>query len=109
MSATPVVSQNSYTSANSVNPSRAQQNRTRLTYFEEGIRVVTIAYELYDDLPKKNVKFAASIFRKDSDKEVFVRKHHAYTATKRLEKRPMWTTFAPDRYELGDLDRSFYE
>ncbi len=83
----------------------------RLVYIDEGIRVVTIAYQLYAGNSKKNIKFAASIFRKQSDKETFVRKQHSHTACERLILRPLWTTFAiPQRYEqVAHYDKEFYE
>ena len=86
-----------------------------MIYIQEGIRVVTIAYQLYTHNVKKNVKFAASIFRKMSDKEVFVRKQHSHTAKERLLLRPLWTEFSiPDKFQEQEqgtkyFDTAFYE
>lgn len=96
---------------NTANTRQTLEPTVRLIYIDEGIRVVTIAYQLYPGTHKKNIKFAASIFRKESDKEVFVRKQHLHTACERLIVRPMWTKFSiPERYEQAALyDKAFYE
>ena len=71
----------------------------------KGSRIVTIAYQWYRDRKGQNLKYAASVFRKDvpenSDrdkdawkKETFVKKHHRQTAQERLKLRPLWTFFA---------------
>lgn len=56
-------------------------------------RVVTIAYRVYPERPGMNVEFAASMFRKDNDKEEYNRRNHVATARGRLAVRPLYTTF----------------
>ena len=73
----------------------------------KGSRIVTIAYQWYRDKKGHNLKYAASVFRKDIPensaqkddkdawrKETFVKKHHRQTAQERLKLRPLWTFFA---------------
>ncbi len=89
----------------------------RLTYLEEKQRVVTIAYQVYNDPAGTRVKFAASIFRKPTEKtekqkdavvrkqDVFVRKQHAHTARERLILRPLWTEFDMEKHLRKEIHR----
>lgn len=89
-----------------------KQPITRLVYVKEGHRIVTIAYQIYYVLEKKemDVKFAASMFCKQSQKEVFVRKQHAHTAQSRLVLRPHSLTVPiPEVPDGQHLPKEFYE
>lgn len=88
----------------------AAEPRVRVVYIDDGIRWVTIAYQIFPNNAKKNIKFAASIFRKEEgEKVVFVRKQQSHTARERLNIRPLWTEFAiPERLENGRYDKDFY-
>ncbi len=77
----------------------------RLTYLEEKNRVVTIAYQVYPELSGTKIKFAASIFRKQSEKDAFVRKQHAHTARERLILRPLWTDFDMEKHLRKEVHR----
>ena len=78
----------------------------RLTYLEEKNRVVTIAYQVYNDaFYGTRIKFAASIFRKQTDKDAFVRKQHAHTARERLILRPLWTEFDMEKHLRKEIHR----
>lgn len=59
----------------------------------EGKRVFTIAYRLFPERPTLNIEYAASVFRKDSEKENYNRRQHVQTARGRLVVRPLYTTF----------------
>ena len=67
----------------------------------EGKRIFTIAYRLYPEKDKWNIEYAASVFRKDNEKESFHRKQHVQTARGRLGVRPLYTTF---KFSKKDLD-----
>ncbi len=59
----------------------------------ENKRIITVAYTMRPDCGYQNIKFAATIFRKDYENEVFHRRGHNNTARDRLKKRPLYTTF----------------
>src|SRR6478609_7559004 len=59
----------------------------------EGKRVFTIAYRMIPERPTMNIEYAASVFRKDNEKETYNRRKHVQTARGRLTVRPLYTTF----------------
>jgi len=72
---------------------------------DDGKRVVTIAYRIFPHRTRWNVEYAASIFRKDREKEVYSRKKHVQTARGRLAVRPRYTTFDLDKETLDVLSQ----
>ena len=83
----------------SASTTSAATTQVKVSYYVEKNRIITIAYQIYRDKMKKNIKYAASIFKKETNKDTFVKKRHFHTATERLKVRPLWTTFVNDNTE----------
>jgi len=69
----------------------------------DGKRVITIAYRLFPEKRTQNIEYAASVFRKDNEKETYNRRQHVQTARGRLAVRPLNTTFEFSRDMLDNL------
>lgn len=71
----------------------------------EGKRVFTIAYRLHPERKSLNVEYGASVFRKDSENEVFSRRKHVQTARGRLNVRPVLVTYPFSTEMINILER----
>ena len=71
-------------------------SRTARVRDKTGGRVVTIAYEHNRD--KNELKYGATIFRKDAPNTQFDKKGHRHTAMKRLDNHPVVVQNFEDKY-----------
>ena len=70
-----------------------------------GSRVLTIVYYYKECDNKIQIMFAASQFKKTSEKESFCKRHHLATARSRIQKHPNFTEYSPPKSTIKDQVR----